>query len=226
MNSSGNLHIYFVLDRSGSMESIASDVVGGFNSFLAAQQQDGPDALMTLVQFDTQDPHEVLADAVPIVEMVPLTAHTFLPRSGTPLYDAMGHVIADATIRAEARRREGLDPEEILFVTFTDGQENQSREYDREKLFELVKKREAQGWTFAYLGANQDSYAEAGLVGYSDSSIQNFRADATGSAAAFRSLSSSVSRRRSKIRAGESYDKSDLFEGEKEAEDDLRSRGG
>jgi len=49
------VHIYFVLDRSGSMQSIAPDVIGGFNAFLAAQQADGSDALLTLVQFDSQN---------------------------------------------------------------------------------------------------------------------------------------------------------------------------
>jgi hypothetical protein len=42
MTDTTNLHIYFVLDRSGSMKSIASDVVGGFNAFLADQQADEP----------------------------------------------------------------------------------------------------------------------------------------------------------------------------------------
>jgi hypothetical protein len=48
------------------MQSIAPDVIGGFNAFLAAQQADGSDALLTLVQFDSQDPHEVLVDAAAI----------------------------------------------------------------------------------------------------------------------------------------------------------------
>ena len=59
------LHIYFLLDRSGSMSSIADDVIGGFNSFLAAQRVEGPGAVMTFVQFDSRDPHKVLADALP-----------------------------------------------------------------------------------------------------------------------------------------------------------------
>ena len=92
------LHIYFLLDRSGSMQSMAPDVIGGFNSFLAAQRFDGPDALMTLTQFDSQDAHEVLCDSVTIDEVADLTERSFIPRGGTPLYDAMGHLIADATI--------------------------------------------------------------------------------------------------------------------------------
>ncbi len=75
-------------------------------------------------------------------------------------------------------------------MTFTDGQENQSVEYSREMIFDLMKKRQDDGWTFAYMGANQDAYAEGGRIGYSAASTQNFAADAAGSAAAFDSLSS------------------------------------
>lgn len=225
-NSPANLHIYFVLDRSGSMQAMTSDVIGGFNSFLATQRADGSDALMSLIQFDSQDAHEVLADSLPISAVPDLSPATFVPRGGTPLYDAMGHTIADATIRIEQRRTQGKNPEEILFVTFTDGEENSSSEYDRAGLFELVKKREADGWTFAYLGANQDSYEEGQKVGYSAGNVQNFAPDGAGSRAVFDSLSASVVRRRDKIRTGQEYDKADLFEGDKGAEKDLANRHG
>jgi len=79
-NDVRNLHIFFLLDRSGSMEPMADDVVGGFNGFLAAQQAEGHDALMTLVQFDSQDPHEVLVNARPIAEVRPLDRARFHPR--------------------------------------------------------------------------------------------------------------------------------------------------
>ena len=220
----GPLHIYFLLDRSGSMQSIASDVTGGFNGFLAAQQADGADAVMTLVQFDSQDAHEVLTEATAIGQVRPLTSATFMPRGSTPLYDAIGHTIADATIRREQRALADLPAEEILFVTFTDGLENQSVEYTQAKIFELVKKREGDGWTFGYLGANQDAYAEGGQIGHAAASTQNFSADAAGSAAAFSSLSAAVVGRRHKMRSGEHYDHTDLFEGDKAAEDDLRGR--
>jgi Mg-chelatase subunit ChlD len=218
------LHIYFLLDRSGSMNAMAEDVIGGFNSFLASQRADGPDALLTLVQFDSHDPHEVLADAVAITQAAELTRATFVPRGGTPLYDAMGHLVADATIRAEQRRASGQAAESILFVTFTDGMENQSREYSRAKIRELITKREADGWSFVYLGANQDSYAEAGDVGFRSGNIQNFAPDGQGSREALSSLSSGVLRRRGSLRSRAPFDSADLFEGDKEAEDDLNRR--
>src|SRR5207253_10267441 len=56
-------------------------------------------------------PHDVLVDAAAIQSAPPLTSASFVPRGGTQLYDAMGHIIADATIRAERRRIEN-EPEE------------------------------------------------------------------------------------------------------------------
>ena len=75
-------HIYILLDRSGSMSSIASDVVGGLNKYISDQQKNGPDAKVTFVQFDSQDPQEVIVAGAPISEVVQLDGSTFIPRGG------------------------------------------------------------------------------------------------------------------------------------------------
>jgi Mg-chelatase subunit ChlD len=213
-------HVYFLLDRSGSMGSMASDVIGGFNQFLKEQQADGGDALMTVVQFDTEDPHQVLASALPIANVPQLDATTFRPRGGTPLYDAMGQLIADATIRQEI---EG-DKEVIIFVTFTDGQENASENYSDAMIRTLIANREAKGWTFVYMGANQDSYRESGRIGFSADNIQDFEGSGRGATMAFASMSKGMAKERGKIRMGAVRDVQGFFEGDKEAEDDLRNR--
>jgi hypothetical protein len=200
------------------MDAIRDDVVGGFNSFVAQQREEVGECLMTLVQFDSQDPYEVLFDARSVLDVPPLTAATFQPRGSTPLYDAMGRAIANATIRAEQRVAADDPDEDIVFVTFTDGLENASREYDREKVFAAVKKREERGWTFVFLGANQDSYAAGGALGYDPRSVQNFKADALGTRTAWESVGRATSSRRRKLAASMPVDKGDFFEGTKEAE--------
>jgi uncharacterized protein YegL len=77
------VHIYVLLDRSGSMSAMVEQVVAGFNRLLSEQQADGQDAHMTLVQFDDEDHREVLFEAVPIAEVLPLTARDFVPRGMT-----------------------------------------------------------------------------------------------------------------------------------------------
>jgi len=213
-------HIYFLLDRSGSMESMRQDVIGGFNAFLREQVADGRDAVMTLVQFDTHDPHEVIAAAKPLDHVSPLSAATFEPRGGTPLYDAMATLITEASRRAEVE--DGR--EVVIFVTFTDGEENSSREFSKDKVFALVDDRTKKGWTFVYLGANQDSYGEGGRVGVSAQSIQDFEASADGTAKAFSSLSKGMMKERGKIRSMQERDVANFFEGDKEAEADLRGK--
>ena len=50
-------HIAVILDRTGSMETIRDDTIGGFNAFLSAQKVAPGLASLTLVQFDSQDPY-------------------------------------------------------------------------------------------------------------------------------------------------------------------------
>jgi hypothetical protein len=115
-----------------------------------------------------------------------------------------------------------------VVVTITDGHENQSREYDRSTVLRLVKAKEAQGWTFAFLGAGLDAYGEAGGMGYGAGSVQAFAADGAGARVAFSSLSRATSAHRERVRAGSALPAGAFFAGGKEAEADRarRSPGG
>ncbi len=218
------MHIYFVLDRSGSMQSIAPDVIGGFNAFVEAQKAESSNAVMTLVQFDSQDPFEVLADAEKLTKIVPLSAATFVPRGGTPLYDAIGRTIAEAKIRIERRSAKDKPEEEILFIIFTDGEENQSVEYSQDQIASAIKGCEASGWTFVYMGANQDAYAEGAKFAVNEANVSNFIADEKGANLAFASLSRAVSKKQSSLVLGLEQSNLDFFDGEKDADEDARSR--
>ena len=92
--------IAFVLDRSGSMNSIAGDAIGGFNTFLAQQQAQPGAAHLTLVLFD----HEYLVphDNVDIHSVPPLDDRTYIPRGMTALLDAIGRTIDAVGVRLAA----------------------------------------------------------------------------------------------------------------------------
>lgn len=217
-------HIYLLLDRSGSMESMRGDVIGGFNQFVAEQQANGPDARITLVQFDSQDPQDVLIDARGIRRAQPLTTATFVPRGGTPLLDATGRLIARASVREQERKVLAKRPEDVTFVTITDGEENQSREYTRDAIRRLVADKQAKGWSFVFLGAGLDAYAEARALGYDSRSVQAFAPDGAGTQASFASMSAAVARKRERLRRGEVFDNADFWEGDKAAEADRDRR--
>lgn len=197
-------HVTFVLDRSGSMESIRSDVVGGFNAFISEQQADARPCAFTLLQFDTQG-MDYLHQDTSIHAVKPMQASDFLPRGGTPLLDAVGKAIADAAIRLERTRRITI-PENQIVVVLTDGQENASTEYTKATLADLIARKEAEGWTFIYLAANVDAFSEARSMGFSQANTQNFMPDSVGTHSALASSGQSVSSLRSKTYAGDSYD--------------------
>lgn len=219
-------HLYVLLDRSGSMTTMAADVVGGFNGLLADQQAAGRDARLTLVQFDSGDPQEVLVDATRIDRVHPLRPGDFSPRGGTPLLDATGRLIARAAERDDRRRRAGKKPEAIVVVTITDGEENQSREHTRDGIRRLVQAKQAQGWTFVFLGAGLDAYAEARSLGIDPRSTQGWAPDGGGARAAMAAVSSSMVERRAKLRAGAPVQADDFFDGTKAAEADRDARQG
>ena len=184
-------HITVILDRTGSMDSIRDDVIGGFNAFLAEQQSASTATTFTLVQFDSQDPYEVLHAAKPIGDVTPLTKEQYVPRASTPLYDAMGRGILDLESQI-AKRPEGERPSRIVFVVVTDGAENASQEFDRAAITKLVDAKKAAGWDFVFLSADMEAFHDAGAVGIDYSSRLAFQKSKRGNDAAWAAASSKV----------------------------------
>lgn len=191
-------HIAIILDRTGSMQSIRDDTIGGFNAFLAEQQAQPGLATLTLVQFDSQDPYEVIHRVVPIAEVPPLSAATFVPRASTPLLDAVGRGIGDLDA-CLAAMPEAERPSRIVFAIVTDGQENASTEFRKEDIARLIRERsEAAGWQFVFLSANLAAFHDAGHYGIDADSRLVYAKTARGTASAW----SSMSKRTAEYRSG------------------------
>jgi len=162
--------INFVLDKSGSMESIREATISGFNEFLGDQQREGGDARMTLTLFDTR--FETVVTAAPVKHVAPLDRATYVPGGMTALYDAIAHTMSSTNAYVAAHR-----PDQVLFVIMTDGQENSSREFDQHTIFDMInERRENAGYEFIYLGANQDAYAASQSIGIAPDRAMNWEA--------------------------------------------------
>ena len=216
--------IWFLLDRSGSMQHLAEDVIGGFNQFLADQATKPGKVRMTAVQFDGDDPFEVIYDAQRVTNLEPLTTDTYWARGVTPLYDAVGTLIERADARLVRRAKEGCPLEDQLVLVFTDGLENASRRFDRAQVFDLIKKRMDDDWTFVFMGANQDSYAEGGKIGLATGNVQDYAATPDSVGDAFGSMSRATGDFRGKSRRQRGADKERFFGDIKEAEEALRRK--
>ncbi len=151
--------IAFVLDRSGSMQSIAPIAIRGFNDFLTAHQTAPGQARLTLVLFD--DEYLVSAASLPVAEVVPLDETTFVPRGCTALLDAIGRTIDELGERL-SRMSEAERPGAVIVAILTDGLENASSDYKLKDVASRIRhQRETYKWEFLFLGANQDAIATA-----------------------------------------------------------------
>jgi hypothetical protein len=191
--------ITMVIDRSGSMSSIRSDAEGGINTFIDSQKSEHGEAQLSLVQFDTE--YEFIHKGVPIGN---LPRYTLVPRGSTALLDAVGRAINETGARlfaVEESQRPGL----VVFVIVTDGAENSSREFTREKIREMIEHQQSvYKWQFTFLAANQDAFAEGATLGIAQDGIANFAAEKVGGA--YAATAKKMSRMRKAMNDGETVD--------------------
>jgi hypothetical protein len=191
-------HISVILDRTGSMETIRDDTIRGFNTFLKEQNSQPGQATLTLVQFDSQDPYEVIHRFKPIGEVPELTRETYVPRASTPLLDAIGRGINDLD-KSISELKEEDRPSKVVFVVLTDGQENSSREFSKDQIEKMVKeKTEKNDWQFVFLSADLAAIGDAISIGIPANAVLLFEKSGKGSADAWSSLSVRTSDFRSK----------------------------
>ncbi|UMG93596.1 vWA domain-containing protein [Nocardioides sp. TF02-7] len=145
-------HLYFLLDRSGSMQSIKSDTEGGFAAFVDEQRKAPGECRVTLAQFD--DRYDVVYSSVPLADVPPLVLQ---PRGSTALLDAMGRLVTSAGDELAAMP-EDQRPGTVIVAVMTDGHENASREWTHPAIKALVEQQTTDyAWQFLYMGADQDA---------------------------------------------------------------------
>ena len=153
-------HIYVLLDRSGSMESIKTDIEGGFAAFLEEQRATPGECRITLAQFDTE--YQVVYADQPVADIGPLVLQ---PRGTTALLDSMARLIVDSGSRL-AELPEDQRPGTVIVAIMTYGLENASREWTHAAVKRLVEHQTtAYGWQFLYMGADQDAIEVGSQMG-------------------------------------------------------------
>ena len=168
-----------ILDKSGSMSSIARAAIAGFNETVggihSAQERfkDTQEHFVSLMIFCNCE-KRLVYDKVPVAEVKELTSKEYQPCCCTPLYDAMG-----ISINALLKDIKDLEDATAVVTVITDGLENASKEYSGKAIKALVERmKNEEGWNFAYIGTNQDVEATSASL-----SIDNhiaFRDDEAG----------------------------------------------
>lgn len=182
--------LVFILDRSGSMNGLELDTIGGFNSLIEKQKKQDGKCYVSTVLFD--DISEVLHDRVELTEIKPMTEEDYTVRGCTALLDAIGGAIKHIANIHKYARVEDV-PEHTMFVITTDGMENASRKYDSKTVKELIEKqKETYGWEFLFLGANIDAIETAKKFGIQEDRAVTYCADSVGTRTNFDAVSETV----------------------------------
>lgn len=182
-----------LLDRSGSMQAIAADMRGGFDSYVAREAGQPGTTLVTLAQFD--DSYEVVYADRPIGDVPPLNLE---PRGCTALLDAIGRFVTEvgATL---AGLPEDQRPGEVTVLVMTDGLENASSEWTVEAVRALIAQQESQySWDFVFLGANMDAVEVGTNLGFAPGKSLTYDADGDAVHGAWDALGNYSARKRSR----------------------------
>lgn len=144
-----------ILDESGSMQSIKKATINGFNEVLQTikgMERKHPELqqYVSLVTFNGMGIKTII-DLKPAIVLKELDEKKYKPDSNTPLFDAIGFGI-------NKLKTEIVDESEknVLVTILTDGEENSSNEFDVKAVKSLIEQQKSLGWTFAFIGANQD----------------------------------------------------------------------
>ena len=150
--------VSIVLDETGSMSSRIAETISGFNEYVGDLKKLKVPVSVTLTKFNSKKVEVVYADK-PIKGVPELNKDTYRPNELTPLYDAVGKTITEID-------KKKLGKKTVLVVIMTDGEENASKEYNQKKIFDLIsEKQKKDGWTFVFMGADQDAWLAGQAIG-------------------------------------------------------------
>jgi len=186
-----------VMDASGSMAKLAADTRGSFNTFIKEQKAVQGEATLSLWTFNSVA--ERVYNSVPLSDVQDLDDKSYKPVGNTALLDTLG-----AAIDAEGQRLAALDekdrPSKVLVMVVTDGEENASQTFTKEKVREMVShQQDKYNWSFLFLGANIDAFKGGTSLGFAANNSVGYTPTRGGTSRLYANVSDNVSKYRSKI---------------------------
>lgn len=176
--------LVYVLDETGSMACVKTPTISGFNEYVDGLRKKDS-VRMTLTSFSTEQGFRRRCENLELALVPRLDAFNYIPSGGTPLYDAIADSIASADRMASTH--------DVLFVIQTDGEENSSKEFDRAAIMAKIDERKAKGWTFIFMGADQDAWKVAQSIGVPAANSVSYDNTSHGTRASFATVAAASS---------------------------------
>jgi len=195
MPDSNYTHICFVLDSSGSMHHLKSEVIKEYNKFVEENFKEEGKTTFSLYTFasDVANIYDFSSEPGDAY----LSEQSYNPMGMTALNDGYGTAIKELGDKL-ASMKEVDRPGKIVFVTYTDGGESSSKEYSLEAVNQMIKHQtDKYDWNFVYLGSHPGARKDSQALGLNHLNAGVYSADSAGNAKSFAELSRGVSRYRS-----------------------------
>jgi len=155
MDKKHQVHNLIILDESGSMHSIKSTIIQGFNELVQTihgieKQFPEQEHFVSFVTFNSLG-EKLLHFMEPAGKLHQIDEKSYNPDASTPLYDAMGF-----GMNKLKQALDGQTDYNVLVTILTDGEENASREFSGSDIKKLVEELKQNNWTFTYIGTDHD----------------------------------------------------------------------
>lgn len=188
------VEIIDITDRSGSMQDIRNDIIGGFNTLVEDQKKIPGEARLTYVQFDHTYALQYAAKDIQSVE--PLTLDGYVPTGTTALLDAIGRTLDEQGKRIAAEKW----ADKVIVCIRTDGFENASRDYKLDRVKEMIKHAQDHDWTFIFSGADIDAFAAGSNLGINSQYTRGYdKSDPFGTQQSYYAMGASIAEIRTGI---------------------------
>lgn len=194
-----------VLDASGSMGSKIDEVIGGLKQLFASiveEKAKYPDTNVTTIVTDFSGARDfrVLINSTNLNDLTAEVAESYKVRGLTALYDAMG-----LSFRLVPENQDGV------FVTvITDGEENDSKEFNAQDIKTLIADSRAKNWVISFMGTTEDSIKNAVNLGVSRGNTVQFENNSRGVAYAAGAMKLSRSAHYTSVVTGVALDMENL----------------
>lgn len=172
-------HVALVVDRSGSMEFLVSEVVDNVNAVLDSLAATDRVSILFF-----EDPYGVIryVENQPVDEVSKLAYRDYFPLGGTPLYDAVGVAISEVVTPTLGAARESKFG---LVIILSDGEENASVRYSLSDARAAVTAALESGIEIRFYGMGPAAAAEARALGIPVSATLEVDSSAAGLDEAF-----------------------------------------
>jgi len=159
----GLVSICGILDGSGSMSSVADEVVRGWNKFINDQREQAGECDVSLYAFSTEIKKVLFRRDLSRVQ--DLRRGEYYMGNSTALYDAIGTAVTQLD-KSLSYDTDDNKPEKIIVYIQTDGEENASGRFSLLQLKRMIAEYEARGnWEFLFIGMGIDAKREGAKFG-------------------------------------------------------------